>query len=225
MGSRPGYVFKKGVSGQGYYVDKLAVAAAARQGSRDPSSVAGRAAAAHRPSVATAPPKQPLASTRPVPAPPSFAAKPASVTAAPVVKVRDAGHKSAGSAVAVPHDGGRRSHDDDMMFLSTGATLGDDDADDDADKGESDDDVEEGDMGTDAVAGVGSVSMTFESLGLCAPLVEACRALGWKKPSEIQIQALPSALQGIGVSMSLSLPPRRVCFIHSQCARAVGFFV
>jgi ATP-dependent RNA helicase DDX47/RRP3 len=37
---------------------------------------------------------------------------------------------------------------------------------------------------------------TFASLGLCAPLVEACKALGWSKPSEIQEQTLPPALEG-----------------------------
>ncbi|KAF8411278.1 hypothetical protein HHK36_003825 [Tetracentron sinense] len=37
---------------------------------------------------------------------------------------------------------------------------------------------------------------TFESLGLCEQLVEACDSLGWKNPSKIQVEAIPHALQG-----------------------------
>jgi len=37
---------------------------------------------------------------------------------------------------------------------------------------------------------------TFASLGLCQALCDACDALGWKKPSDIQREALPYALKG-----------------------------
>lgn len=37
---------------------------------------------------------------------------------------------------------------------------------------------------------------TFASLGVCEQLTEACDALGWKKPSAIQVQSLPLALEG-----------------------------
>lgn len=37
---------------------------------------------------------------------------------------------------------------------------------------------------------------SFADLGVCAPLVEACAALGWKEPSKIQKAALPAALKG-----------------------------
>ena len=37
--------------------------------------------------------------------------------------------------------------------------------------------------------------ITFESLGLIEPLVQACYSLGYKKPSPIQAQAIPYALQ------------------------------
>ncbi len=38
--------------------------------------------------------------------------------------------------------------------------------------------------------------VTFKSLGVCAELCEACEQLKWKKPSIIQREALPVALQG-----------------------------
>ncbi|GMT31532.1 hypothetical protein PFISCL1PPCAC_22829 [Pristionchus fissidentatus] len=37
---------------------------------------------------------------------------------------------------------------------------------------------------------------SFEELGVCGPLVEACLALGWKEPSKIQKAALPAAIKG-----------------------------
>jgi ATP-dependent RNA helicase DDX47/RRP3 len=37
---------------------------------------------------------------------------------------------------------------------------------------------------------------TFASLGLCDQLVQACKSLGWTKPSEIQRNTLPPALEG-----------------------------
>ncbi|XP_057853483.1 uncharacterized protein LOC131063619 isoform X2 [Cryptomeria japonica] len=37
---------------------------------------------------------------------------------------------------------------------------------------------------------------TFASLGVCEQLAEACDALGWKKPSAIQVQSIPLALEG-----------------------------
>ena len=36
---------------------------------------------------------------------------------------------------------------------------------------------------------------TFQELGLVDPLCEACASLGWKKPSHIQIEAIPVALE------------------------------
>ena len=39
-------------------------------------------------------------------------------------------------------------------------------------------------------------AVTFESLGLSEPLCEACREMGYTKPTPIQQEALPWALQG-----------------------------
>jgi ATP-dependent RNA helicase DDX47/RRP3 len=39
-------------------------------------------------------------------------------------------------------------------------------------------------------------NVTFASLGVCEPLCEACEALQWKKPSPIQRETIPSALEG-----------------------------
>lgn len=36
---------------------------------------------------------------------------------------------------------------------------------------------------------------TFADLGLSEPLVKACARLGWKKPTSIQLQAIPWGLQ------------------------------
>lgn len=38
--------------------------------------------------------------------------------------------------------------------------------------------------------------LTFESLGVCGQLAEACESLGWKTPSRIQADAIPHALEG-----------------------------
>lgn len=38
---------------------------------------------------------------------------------------------------------------------------------------------------------------TFESLGVCEELVEACKSLGWSTPSKIQAEAIPYALEGL----------------------------
>lgn len=38
---------------------------------------------------------------------------------------------------------------------------------------------------------------TFESLGVCEELVEACKSLGWNTPSRIQVEAIPYALEGL----------------------------
>ncbi|KAK8969189.1 DEAD-box ATP-dependent RNA helicase 10 [Platanthera guangdongensis] len=38
--------------------------------------------------------------------------------------------------------------------------------------------------------------LTFQSLGVCGQLVEACESLGWKTPSRIQADAIPHALEG-----------------------------
>ncbi|KAK6941370.1 DEAD/DEAH box helicase domain [Dillenia turbinata] len=37
---------------------------------------------------------------------------------------------------------------------------------------------------------------SFESLGICQELVEACHNLGWQNPSKIQAEAIPHALDG-----------------------------
>ena len=37
---------------------------------------------------------------------------------------------------------------------------------------------------------------TFEALGVCAELAQACAALGWKAPTSIQRQSIPLALSG-----------------------------
>jgi len=39
-------------------------------------------------------------------------------------------------------------------------------------------------------------NVTFESLGLPQPLVEAIKDIGWLKPTEIQLQAIPEAMTG-----------------------------
>lgn len=36
----------------------------------------------------------------------------------------------------------------------------------------------------------------FQALGVCVELADACAALGWKAPTEIQAQAIPLALAG-----------------------------
>ena len=40
------------------------------------------------------------------------------------------------------------------------------------------------------------VVKTFEDLGLREELLEACESMGWKKPSKIQVEAIPVALEG-----------------------------
>ena len=40
------------------------------------------------------------------------------------------------------------------------------------------------------------VDKTFEDLGLVDTLCERCEALGWKKPTKIQVEAIPIALEG-----------------------------
>ncbi|KAJ1637376.1 P-loop containing nucleoside triphosphate hydrolase protein [Pavlovales sp. CCMP2436] len=44
--------------------------------------------------------------------------------------------------------------------------------------------------------GYDDVTTTFEALGLAAPIVEACKALGYTRPTPIQAQAIPYALAG-----------------------------
>jgi ATP-dependent RNA helicase DDX47/RRP3 len=39
----------------------------------------------------------------------------------------------------------------------------------------------------------------FESLGICHQLAEAAATLGWKAPTTIQEQAIPSVLKGLAV--------------------------
>jgi len=42
---------------------------------------------------------------------------------------------------------------------------------------------------------------TFAELGICAELVEACDAMGWKEPTRIQAEAIPHALQGTAIPL------------------------
>jgi ATP-dependent RNA helicase DDX47/RRP3 len=37
----------------------------------------------------------------------------------------------------------------------------------------------------------------FEALGICTQLAEAAASLGWKSPTAIQEQAIPSVLSGV----------------------------
>lgn len=51
------------------------------------------------------------------------------------------------------------------------------------------------------------VSMTFDSLGLITPLLDAVKQLGYTKPTEIQAGIIPHALEGkdvIGVAETVS---------------------
>lgn len=50
----------------------------------------------------------------------------------------------------------------------------------------------------------------FEKLGLCTQLAEAAAALGWKRPSNIQEQAIPNVLQGT----VFSLLPKALLKVH-----------
>lgn len=50
---------------------------------------------------------------------------------------------------------------------------------------------------------------TFAELGICAELVEACDALGWKEPTRIQAEAIPHALQGTAVPLGVIRCTRR----------------
>jgi len=49
---------------------------------------------------------------------------------------------------------------------------------------------------SDSVDAYAEVTKTFEDLGLAAPLCEACKSMGFKKPTPIQCEAIPWALQG-----------------------------
>lgn len=70
---------------------------------------------------------------------------------------------------------------------------------------------------------------TFEALGLAAPLIEACVALGYKKPTPIQAQAIPYALAGrdiiglaetgSGKTAAFSLP-----ILHQLLAKPQPFY-
>lgn len=44
---------------------------------------------------------------------------------------------------------------------------------------------------------------TFEELGVCTELVEACESLNWKTPSKIQVEAIPYALEGRTLSFCI----------------------
>lgn len=38
---------------------------------------------------------------------------------------------------------------------------------------------------------------TFEELGVCEQLVNACKGRGWLNPTKIQVEAIPHALEGL----------------------------
>lgn len=66
-----------------------------------------------------------------------------------------------------------------------------------------------------APSGGGEGPASFADLGLCEPLVEACKRLGWKAATPIQREAIPSALQGMlarcpGLGLDPSCPNPRV---------------
>jgi hypothetical protein len=50
---------------------------------------------------------------------------------------------------------------------------------------------------------------TFAELGICAELVEACDAMGWKEPTRIQAEAIPHALQGTAIPLGVVRGTRR----------------
>ncbi|KAG5252494.1 DEAD-box ATP-dependent RNA helicase [Salix suchowensis] len=67
---------------------------------------------------------------------------------------------------------------------------------------------------------------TFADLGLCKELVEACENLGWKKPTKIQEEAIPHALQGSGKTGAFVLPTLEALLKDSQERKSVQpFFV
>ena len=49
----------------------------------------------------------------------------------------------------------------------------------------------------------------FQELGVCVELAQACAALGWKAPTEIQRQAVPLALAGANAAAAASAAPLR----------------
>jgi DEAD/DEAH box helicase len=58
------------------------------------------------------------------------------------------------------------------------------------------DDDKEGSSGVDPSGSAVLTEASFESLGLCEPLVKACNIAGWKTATRIQKEVLPYALQG-----------------------------
>lgn len=61
-----------------------------------------------------------------------------------------------------------------------------------------------------------STPATFESLGVIPPLLEALAQMKFTKPTEIQSQAIPYALEGrdiIGVAETVNMP----CYSDSCC--------
>ena len=50
---------------------------------------------------------------------------------------------------------------------------------------------------------------SFNDLGVCEQLVEACDNLGWKHPSKIQAEAIPHALEGSLSSQYFLYPNQR----------------
>ena len=58
-----------------------------------------------------------------------------------------------------------------------------------------------------------SAAAAFQSLGVCAQLAESAAALGWKKPTAVQEQAVPLLLQGLTpphIDSDLPVEPHRV---------------
>jgi hypothetical protein len=179
-GARPGYVFKKGPTGLGYYLDNY-------------KSKGGKAASGTLPKSApvAAQPK----SVAPAVRPPSSTAKapsqkaPVALPSKPTIVAKSSAPPPAKKTSAPKDDLFRPANDSDDE---------DDDVYDGSEEvGDEDDDGDDEDASAATPAPDATSEATFASLGLCDPLVTACHRLGWKKPSEIQVQALPPALQGL----------------------------
>jgi hypothetical protein len=53
---------------------------------------------------------------------------------------------------------------------------------------------------------------SFEKLGICTQLAEAAASLGWKIPSSIQQQAIPSVLEGTNPTSNYRMPQTHMHF-------------
>ena len=57
-----------------------------------------------------------------------------------------------------------------------------------------------------AAAATEAAVAAFQELGVCVELAQACAALGWKAPTEIQRQAVPLALAGAHAALPSAAP-------------------